>query len=132
MGVDFVDGRRGPRAGNNRQVRQVGLYGEAYAFFGQRNSTPGTNVSGGGGDILIYKGIAVGGDAGWTVGNPDNKITILVSPGSEYYHFLCCRAERKVEPFSAAPGTAICPRYRYLRMHPLIVPIRFPRGLFAF
>jgi len=28
-------------------------YGEAYAFFGRRNSTPGTNVSGGGGDILM-------------------------------------------------------------------------------
>ena len=73
-------------------------YGEGYAFFGRRNSTPGTNVGGVGGDILIYKGIAVGGDVGTTVGNPDNRITVW-SAGSSY-HFLCCRYEQKVEPFA--------------------------------
>jgi len=75
-------------------------YGEAYAFFGRRNSTPGTNVGGAGLDFLIYKGIAVGGDVGTTVGNPDDKITIW-SAGSSY-HFLCCRYQRKVEPFAGA------------------------------
>ncbi len=75
-------------------------YGEAYAFFGRRNSTPGTNVGGGGGELVLYKGLAVGGDVGTTVGNPDDKITIW-STGSSY-HFLCCRYERKVEPFAGA------------------------------
>jgi hypothetical protein len=75
-------------------------YGEGYAFFGRRNSTPGTNVGGVGGDIFIYKGLAAGGDVGTTVGNPDNRITVG-SVGSSY-HFLCCRAERKVEPFVGA------------------------------
>src|SRR5438874_2072186 len=75
-------------------------YGEGFGFFGRRNSTPGTNVGGVGGDILIYKGIAVGGDVGTTVGNPDNKITIW-SAGSSY-RFLCCHYERKVEPFAGA------------------------------
>ena len=69
-------------------------YGEAYAFFGRRSSTPGTNVGGVGGEILVYKGIAVGGDVGTTVGTPDDKITIG-SVGSSY-HFLCCRASRTV------------------------------------
>src|SRR5947208_8002811 len=70
---------------------------EGYAFFGRRNSTPGTNVGGVGGDIFMYKGLAVGGDVGTTVGNPDNRITIgSVGPS---YHFLCCRDEQKVEPF---------------------------------
>jgi len=73
---------------------------EGYAFFGRRTSTPGTNVGGVGGDIFIYKGLAVGGDVGTTVGNPDNRITIW-SVGSSY-HFLCCRADRKVEPFIGA------------------------------
>ncbi|PYV19112.1 MAG: hypothetical protein DMG21_02760 [Acidobacteria bacterium] len=70
---------------------------EGYAFFGRRTSTPGTNVGGAGGDIFMYKGLAVGGDVGTTVGNPDNRITIgSVGPS---YHFLCCRDEQKVEPF---------------------------------
>jgi hypothetical protein len=75
-------------------------YGEGYAFFGRRDSTPGTNVGGAGGDILIYKWIAVGGDVGTTVGNADNRITIR-SAGSSY-HFRCCRYERKVEPIAGA------------------------------
>jgi len=77
---------------------------EGYAFFRRRTSTPGTNVGGVGGDIFIYKGLAVGGDAGTTVGNPDNRITIW-SVGSSY-HFLCCHADRKLNPLSA-PGSAI-------------------------
>jgi hypothetical protein len=70
---------------------------EGYAFFGRRNSTPGTNVGGVGVDLVLYKGLAVGADVGTTVGNPDNRITVW-SAGSSY-HFLCCRADRKVEPF---------------------------------
>src|SRR5439155_8195830 len=90
--------------GQAQTTGQSGKYCcEGYAFFGRRTSTPATNVGGVGGDIFIYKGLAVGGDAGTTVGNPDNRITIW-SVGSSY-HFLCCRAERKVEPFIGK-----CPR----------------------
>jgi hypothetical protein len=73
---------------------------EGYAFFGRRTSTPGTNVGGVGGDVLIYKGLAAGGDVGTTVGNPDNRITVG-SVGLSY-HILCCRTDRKVEPFIGA------------------------------
>lgn len=75
-------------------------YGEAYAFFGRRNARAGANVAGVGADLFPYKGIAVGGDVGTTVGDPDNRITIR-SVGSSY-HFLCCRYDRKVEPFVGA------------------------------
>jgi hypothetical protein len=72
---------------------------EGYAFFSRRTSTPGTNVGGVGGDIFIYKGLAVGGDVGTTLGNPDNKITIGSADVS--YHFACRNARLKVEPFIA-------------------------------
>lgn len=75
-------------------------WGEAYGFFGRRNGTPGTSIGGGGGDVFIYKGLAAGGEVGTTVGNPDDKITIGSIDGS--YHFLCCRASRRVEPFAGA------------------------------
>jgi len=73
---------------------------EGYAFFGRRTSTPGTNVGGVGGDIFIYKGLALGGDVGTTVGNPDNKITI--GSGDVSYHFASRNPRFKVEPFIAA------------------------------
>jgi len=73
---------------------------EGYVFFGRRTSTPGTNVGGVGGDLLIFKGLAVGGDFATTIGSPDNTIRIGSVGGS--YHFLCCRADRKVEPFFGA------------------------------
>jgi hypothetical protein len=73
---------------------------EGYAFFGRRNSTPGTNAGGAGGDVFVFKGLAVGGDVGTTVGKPDNRITIG-SVGSSY-HVLCCHAEHKLEPFIGA------------------------------
>jgi len=72
---------------------------EGYAFFGRRTSTPGTNVGGAGGDIFIYKGLAVGGDVGTTLGNPDNRITI--GSGDVSYHFASRNARLKVEPFLA-------------------------------
>lgn len=75
-------------------------YGDAYTFFGRRNAKAGANVGGAGADLFIYKGIAVGGDVGTTVGDPDNRITIG-SVGSSY-HFLCCRNDRKVEPIVGA------------------------------
>jgi len=71
---------------------------EAYAFYGRRNATAGANVGGAGIDLFIYKGLGVGGDVGTTVGDPDNRITIW--SGGASYHFLCCRADRKVEPFA--------------------------------
>jgi hypothetical protein len=73
-------------------------FAEGYGFWGRRNSTPGTSVAGGGGEIFVFKGIGLGGDVGTTVGNPDNKITIGSFGGS--YHFLCCQAKRKFEPFA--------------------------------
>jgi hypothetical protein len=73
-------------------------YVEVYALFGRRSSRPGTTVAGGGGDIFVYKGLAVGGDVVTTVGNPDNKMTIS-SIGSSY-HFFCCHATQRVEPFA--------------------------------
>jgi hypothetical protein len=73
---------------------------EGYAFFGRRTSTPGTNAVGGGLDVFIYKGLAAGADVSATVGNPDNSITIGSVNGS--YHFQCCRADRKIEPFAGA------------------------------
>jgi hypothetical protein len=73
---------------------------EGYVFFGRRTTAPGTSVAGVGGDVIVYKGLAAGGDVGTTVGNPDNKITIGSAGLS--YHFLCCRADRKVEPFIGA------------------------------
>ena len=75
-------------------------YGEAYAFYGRRNSQPGTSVGGGGGDVLVYRGIGVGGDIVTTLANPDDKVTIYSVGGS--YHFLCCRYKRKFEPFAGA------------------------------
>jgi len=72
---------------------------EGYAFFGRRTSKPGTNVGGVGGDIFIYKGLAVGGDVGTTLGNPDNRITIGSADVS--YHFASRNARFKVEPFIA-------------------------------
>lgn len=71
---------------------------EVYAFFGHRSSTPGTSVAGAGGEVFPYKGIAAGAEATTTIGNPDDKITIA-SVGAAY-HFACCRASRKVEPFA--------------------------------
>ena len=73
---------------------------EAYAFFGRRNSTPGTNAAGAGLDVFIYKGLGVGTEVGTTAGNSDDRITIWSAGAS--YHFLCCRAGRKVEPFAGA------------------------------
>jgi hypothetical protein len=49
--------------------------------------------------IFIYKGLAVGGDVGTTLGNPDNKITI--GSGDVSYHFASRNARYKVEPFIA-------------------------------
>ena len=76
------------------------FYAEGYGFWGRRNSTPGTSVAGGGGEVFVFKGIGAGGDVGTTVGNPDNKITIASLGGS--YHFFCCQAKRKFEPFGGA------------------------------
>lgn len=78
-------------------------YAEPYAFFGRRTSTPGTNSAGGGFDVFPYKGIAVGGDVGTTIGNPDGRITLWSAGGS--YHFFCCRYQRRVEPFLGAGFT---------------------------
>jgi hypothetical protein len=72
---------------------------EGYAFFGRRTATAGPYVGGVGGDIFIYKGLAVGGDVGTTLGNPDNKITI--GSGDVSYHFASRNARHKVEPFIA-------------------------------
>ena len=36
-------------------------------------------------------------DVGTTVGNPDDKITMVTAEGS--YHLFCCRPSRKFEPF---------------------------------
>jgi len=71
---------------------------EAYAFYARRNSTSGADVAGGGLDIFVYKGLGVGGDVGTTVGDPDNRMTIWSGGASD--HFLCCRADRKIEPFA--------------------------------
>ncbi|MGH9397836.1 MAG: hypothetical protein ACRD18_13430, partial [Terriglobia bacterium] len=79
------------------QTRGHRYWGEAYAFVGRRNTTPGTNVGGIGGEVFIYRGLAAGGEVGTTIGNPDDRITIGSADVS--YHFLCCRASRKVEPF---------------------------------
>lgn len=73
-------------------------WGEGYAFFGRRNTTPGTSIGGAGGEVFIYRGLAAGGDVGTTIGNPDDRITI--SSADVSYHFFCCRARRKVEPFA--------------------------------
>ena len=91
--------------GQAQTTGQSGKYCcEGYAFFGRRTSTPGTNVGGVGGDIFIYKGLAVGGDAGTTVGNPDNRITIwsVVRPITS----SAVVPTGKLNPLSA-PGSAI-------------------------
>lgn len=72
---------------------------EGYAFFGGRTSTPVTSVGGVGGEVFIYKGLAAGAEVGTTINNPDNKITIASAGGA--YHFLCCRVNRRAEPFIA-------------------------------
>ncbi len=73
---------------------------EGYVFLGRRTSTPGTSVGGVGGEVIFFKGIAAGGEVGTTVNNPDNRITIASADLA--YHYQCCRASRKVEPFIAA------------------------------
>lgn len=73
-------------------------WAEGYAFFGRRSGTPGTNIGGAGGDVFIFKGLAAGGEVDTTIGNPDVKITISSADAS--YHFLCCRVNRRVEPFA--------------------------------
>jgi len=75
-------------------------YAEAYSFLGVRNARAGAIAGGAGAELFPYKGIGVGGEVGTTVSDPDNKITIG-SLGSSY-HFLCCRYDRKVEPFVGA------------------------------
>jgi hypothetical protein len=45
VGVDFVASRRGLGQGQTPDKFDK-YYGEAYGFFGRRNSTPGTNVGG--------------------------------------------------------------------------------------
>src|SRR5579875_1266470 len=72
-------------------------WGEGYAFFGRRDTTPGTSIGGVGGDAFVFKGLAAGGEVATNVGNPDDRITIGSVDAS--YHFFCCRARRKVEPF---------------------------------
>ncbi|MGH9352249.1 MAG: hypothetical protein ACRD2G_08830, partial [Terriglobia bacterium] len=79
------------------QTRGHRYLGEAYAFYGRRNSTPGTSIAGVGGDVFIHWGLAVGGEVGTTIGNPDDRITIVSADVS--YHFFCCRASQRVEPF---------------------------------
>jgi hypothetical protein len=85
-------------AGGRAQTTEK-YYAEPYAFFGRRTSTSGTNV-GGGLEVFVYRGLAAGAEGSTTVGNPDNRITVW-SVGSSY-HFLCCRYNRKVEPFAGA------------------------------
>lgn len=75
-------------------------WAEGYGFLGRRSGTPGTNIGGAGGDVFILKGLAAGGEVGTTIGNPDDKITIWSADAS--YHFFCCRANRRVEPFAGA------------------------------
>jgi len=70
---------------------------EGYAFIAGRTTTPGTASGGVGGEIFIYHGLAVGGDVGTTLDNPDAKLTMGM--GYMSYHFMCCRANRRVEPF---------------------------------
>ncbi|HUI41289.1 MAG TPA: hypothetical protein VL523_04915 [Terriglobia bacterium] len=86
-------------AGGRAQTTEK-YYAEPYAFFGRRTSTPGTNVGGGGLEVFVYRGLAAGAEGSTTVGNPDNRITVW-SAGSSY-HFLCCRYDRKIEPFAGA------------------------------
>ncbi|MGH9435908.1 MAG: hypothetical protein ACRD06_07900 [Terriglobia bacterium] len=79
------------------QTRSHRYWGEGYAFYGRRSTTPGTSIGGVGGDVFIHWGLAAGGEVGTTIGNPDDRITIGSADVS--YHFLCCRASRRVEPF---------------------------------
>jgi len=72
---------------------------EGYAFIAGRSTTPATASAGAGGEIFVYHGLAAGGDVGTTLGNPDGKLTM--SMGYVAYHFLCCRAKNKVEPFAS-------------------------------
>ena len=70
---------------------------EGYVFIGGRTTRPSTASGGVGGEIFIYHGLGVGGDVGATLNNPDGKLTMGM--GYTSYHFLCCGAKRRVEPF---------------------------------
>lgn len=87
------------------QTRGQQYWGEGYAFYGRRTGTPGTSIGGGGGDVFIYKGLAASGEVGTTIGNPDDRITIGSVDAS--YHFFCCRARWKVEPFAGGGYSAL-------------------------
>ena len=70
---------------------------EGYVFYGRRTTISGTNALGGGGTLFVFKGLGLSADVGTTVGNPDDKITMVTAEGS--YHLFCCRPSRKFEPF---------------------------------
>jgi hypothetical protein len=71
---------------------------EGYVFYGRRTTTPGTNALGGGGTLLVFKGLGLSGDVGKTLGNPDDQITMVT--GDLSYHLSCCRPSQKFEPFA--------------------------------
>lgn len=89
---------------------------QGFAIFGRRTAPPGTKVGGVGGDIFIYKGLAVGGDVGKTRGNPDKKITITSVDVS--YHFAYRKAWFRVEPFIATGGSYLAGHIKDNRIYP--------------
>ena len=87
-------------SGPGRAQTSEKYYFEPYAFFGRRTSTPGTDAVGVGGDIFVFKGLAVSGDVGTTIRSVDDKMTIW--SGGAAYHFLCCNYNRRFEPYLGA------------------------------
>ncbi len=35
------------------------FYAEGYGFWGRRNSSPGTSIAGGGGEVFVFRGLGV-------------------------------------------------------------------------
>jgi hypothetical protein len=76
--------------------------GEGYLYFAP--ATSAAKVVGAGGEGFIYKGFALGLDAGSTLYTGSN---VWIASADAYYHFHCCRARSRVEPFIAGGYTVL-------------------------
>jgi hypothetical protein len=76
--------------------------GEGYLYFAP--ATSGTSVVGAGGEGFIYKGFALGLDTGSTL---NKDAGVWITSADAYYHFHCCRARSRVEPFIAGGYTVL-------------------------